>query len=105
YGDHLGDAQVFADIDFDTGVISLDQGYVYTRIFGSLNPIAGDYYFASEVADPSFRTEPAGPPTSIVMNTDLVLGNELNRLIVPEPSVLAFLGLSGLLMAVRRRLK
>lgn len=105
YGEYVAPAAVFADASYDTGVITLDQGYVYTRIFGSTAPIVGDYYFASQVVDPSFRTEPAGPPTFIEHNTGAVLGDELDRLIVPEPSVLAFLGLGGLLMAVRRRLK
>ena len=104
YGFHASGG-VFEDANFDTGAVLLDQGYVYVRLFGDLTPTVGDYYFASTVVDPALRTEPPGSPTFIELNDNLVIGDELNRLIVPEPSVLAFLGLGGLLMAVRRRLK
>lgn len=104
YGDFsAGLPVVFNDGDYG---VTLAGGYFYARIFQSAAPIAGEYWF---------RTEPVlaalYDPNSPVLQTldmnanpsDPTFGaNELNRQIVPEPSVLAFLGLGGLAMAFRR---
>ncbi|MCB1071414.1 MAG: PEP-CTERM sorting domain-containing protein, partial [Kiritimatiellae bacterium] len=110
YGDFDAGVVVYQDANYDTGAISLDQGYVYSRVFGSTAPILGEYYSASPTVDATlYSADPPSNPAFVEHNQlaggDPINGSELDRLIVPEPSVLAFLGLGGLLMAVRRRLK
>lgn len=88
-------------------------GYVYVRVFDSAAPTVGDFYLNSQQIGPSLtqltNTPPPTPdPLDIGQGMAAIdLGgyyiNPLNIEIVPEPSVLAFLGLGGLALAVRRR--
>ncbi len=88
-------------------------GFIYARVFGSGTeeavgqPLFGTYYYESplvaavdisDITAPQFldiNTGSAGIPD---FGTDVV-----NRQVVPEPSTLAFLGLGGLALALRRR--
>lgn len=99
YGDFDGGVSLYTDAAFG---VTLDQGFVYSRIFGSAAPIAGEYFSASAVLNPALYD--AGNPAADFLdhNTGAAVGDELNIQIVPEPSILAFLGLGGLVMAIRR---
>lgn len=105
YGDYgAGSPTIYADVDYST---TLAGGYVYARIFDGSTPNVGDYYHASS----PFLATAYNPGAPVLQTLDqnaapsfvLYGSNELDTLIVPEPSVLAFLGLGGLALAARRR--
>lgn len=107
--------------DIDGGVVyqssvigqPLNTGYVYARVFNTDSPIIGSYYLNSTQIGPGLTEMSATPPPTpdaLDIGTGsgaIDLGgyyvNPLNIEVVPEPSVLAFLGLGGLALAVRRR--
>ena len=93
---------------------SLIGGYVYMRVFNatSVGAIgAGTQYLEAPVwsATPG-TTTPSGPlvlstaDPATTLQFDITPGQNiwLNQTIVPEPSVLAFLGIGAALVAVRR---
>lgn len=103
YGDYSAPApSVYED---STYTKTLDSGFVYARIFGGTAPIIGEYYNASPVlaADLYSESAPALQQLDHNQGDDGIIGGELDRLIVPEPSTLAFLSLGGLALAWRRR--
>jgi len=83
---------------------TLQGGYVYLRIFQDNTPTGGEYYFNGNPLLANAYTGSESPQT-LEGNTDNVNGNQLNQLIVPEPSVLAFLGAGALVVAIRRMRK
>ena len=93
--------------EYDNGVFgqTLENGWVYARIFQDSAPGIGDFYYNSALIDANPYTGTESPQT-VELNTDGAIsnltGDEFDLQIVPEPSVLAFLGLGGLLMAIRR---
>lgn len=106
YGDYTGLGNEFFDANY--GGVALHNGWVYSRVFGTDTPIVGDYYHASAVLEANLYDPVNNPVPSQTLNqnqnpTGPFNSNELNLEIVPEPSVLAFLGLGGLLMALRRK--
>lgn len=110
YGDFTSrPTTIFEDANF--GGVDLSNGFVYARVFEGPAPIPGRYYFATT---PFAANEynPGAPQLQVLdMNANPSPGaafsgsNELDLLIVPEPSVLAFLGLGGLALALRRNRK
>ena len=81
-------------------------GSVFVRVFQDATPGIGEYYYDSGLMvlqdrdlDFAFRQILVVEP-----NAD-VEGIALNLQIVPEPSVIAFLGLGGLMLAIRRRIR
>ena len=92
--------------------LAFQAGFIYARVFGSdvANsaglPLADTWYFESAFvatqdktsADPQYFNINGGSAGIPGFNTDIV-----NMQVVPEPSVLAFLGLGGLALAARRR--
>lgn len=81
----------------------LVSGYVYTRVFNVGAPGVGDYFNVGGLTGgPLGDQSQANPPaadTSDVAASDLFT---LSIQIVPEPTVLAFLGIGAALVAVRR---
>lgn len=100
YGDYSVGINLYTDAAFGQ---TLDSGFVYARIFGGAAPIIGEFYNASRPLDAPLYDPNQPAALSVNQNTGPFIGDELDVEIVPEPSVLAFLGLAGLMMAVRRR--
>ena len=87
----------------------LVSGYVWTRVFNVAAPGVGDYYGdggitggplndISQANPPGSNTSDVAPNLDDTPNT-FVLSNQI---MVPEPSVLAFMGIGAALVAVRR---
>jgi len=78
---------------------------IFLRIIDTSAPGVGvlfQYYDSAPVIADIYN--PAQPASQVLQhNNDVVLGNQLIA-VVPEPSVLAFLGIGGLALAIRRRL-
>lgn len=80
------------------------NGNVYIRVFDAQNVVGGTAYYNSAVKpitdDPTIPTD----ITVVEANSDLVNGNRINALfvVVPEPATFAFMGIGGLLLALRR---
>jgi hypothetical protein len=95
------DAQFFAEA-YNNPVFT--AGFVYMRIFGIGSAIGstpvGTYYLDSPVIALTDVIFPALPQN---LNLGGAPSYTLNQQVVPEPSVLAFLGLGGLALAARRR--
>jgi hypothetical protein len=95
---------VFGDFNAGSSVYAgaLEGGFVFVRIFQDTTPDAGELYYDSPTL---LTTQFTGiqAPQLAQANTDVINGNQLTLTIVPEPSVLAFLGLGGLALAARRR--
>jgi hypothetical protein len=109
-------AQAFTDLD--VGGANINNGYLYSRIFQFNTVSAGNVYWESPAAlvkgpnlvvynpltSPPSPTEltihvsrdTAGP---LLMDT----ANANFYQVIPEPSVMALMGLGGLLIAIRRR--
>lgn len=88
-------------LNADYGPTTLQGGFVYARVFEDTTPGLGEHYYQSSNALVTAFTGSEGANT-LDINGDNVNGNELNQLIVPEPSVLAFLGAGALVVAYRR---
>lgn len=99
FADYLNGAEIYVNANY--GGTLLQNGFVYARIFQDATPVAGEYYFDSPVLATTAYTGIEGAQL-LDHNTDNTNGNELNKLIVPEPSVLAFLGAGALVVAFRR---
>ena len=116
-----GDNSVLATINVTDGVAGYDEwvyngtvpqyvnptftaGYFFMRVFQDATPEVGEYYFDSA----TLAALDVGSDISVAQQLYLEpdpsnSGVALNLEIVPEPSVLAFLGLGGLALAARRR--
>lgn len=95
---------------------TLLNGYVYVRLFSSAAPVIGDYFAISTIAGPGLGDmDPAvgNPvPTSVSLDQDVNTEDPFQGIgtnpqidwvqIVPEPSVLAFLGIGAALVGIRR---
>jgi len=84
-------------------------GFVYARIFQSVTPTAGSWYYNSPLIAVT-TYDPLNPSSDpLQLNRDLVNGDGVyasapnNFQVVPEPTTMALLGLGGLLLAIRRR--
>ena len=80
------------------------SGNVFVRIFQTETPTAGHYYYDT----PLLALEDRGLDIAFAQTLffdDPNDGVALNILLIPEPSVMAFLGLGGLMLAVRRRIR
>ena len=83
---------------------TLLAGYVYVRVFSSGAPMIGDYFgLSSLVGNPLNDQDPtAGSPDFVDLSPNDSVPFDAWTAIVPEPSVLAFLGIGAALVAVRR---
>lgn len=98
----FGNQEIYQNVNY--GGTTLQGGYVYIRIFSDTTPASGEYYFnGPTLLTTAFVLNEA--PQILEGNTDNTNGNQLNQLIVPEPSVLAFLGAGALMVAIRRMRK
>lgn len=102
-GPHLGGT--FAD--------TLAGGYVYVRVFGTAGTIGiGTMYAEGPTWNSSGSAAPLAGPLQVttadpntILNVDITPNSNiwLNQTIaVPEPATFAFLGIGGLLLAIRR---
>lgn len=98
-GGLAGTPAIFLNANY--GPTTLQGGFVYARVFQDTTPGLGEYFYQSSNALVTAYTGSEGANT-LDINTDNTNGNELNQLIVPEPSVLAFLGAGALVVAYRR---
>jgi hypothetical protein len=89
----------------DAGLVG---GYVYARVFNAADPMLvgiGTAYlerFASGTGPLVLAT----PDPTTTLQFDITPGGSniwLDQTVIPEPSVMALMGLGGLLMAIRRR--
>jgi hypothetical protein len=87
-------------------------GFIYVRVFdgGTGNPaniVAGTWYYNGPIVATIDNITPANPDVYNAngANTSVAfgVGDVLNLQVVPEPSTLAFLGIGGLVLAIRRR--
>lgn len=110
-----------ADADGATNYVgnSFNTGYVYGRVFNTAAPTNGSFYAVSGFVGPSLAQATNFPPplpddldmglgpNNITLSGgdfDGAFGNPLSIEVVPEPATLAFFGLGGLLVALRRRM-
>ena len=95
----LGGTAVYTDMSWSTA------GFVYQRVFESINPVAGTYYFESGLTALITNYDPGAPATLTISNPDasapFVAGQRITA--VPEPATMGLLGLGALVMAIRRR--
>lgn len=93
----------WADFSYGSQVFAgISSGFVYARVFQDDVVEIGDLYYDSSTLAVTPYTGIEAPQT-LQTNSDLINGNELTIAVVPEPSVLAFLGFGGLALAARRR--
>ena len=114
-----GNSDAYGSIVFNlTGAQT--TGFWYARLFAggsdsdglgatADNIIAGTLYYQSQVYAVIDNTDPTAPNPQNISGNNPVVGDPFNAdfvngTVVPEPSVLAFLGLGGLALAARRRL-
>jgi hypothetical protein len=93
----------------NVGGANINNGYLYSRVFIDPVPDANDYYYQSPAAGPSLTVyDPFNIATLITHDSSFTaLGEpvQLNRQVVPEPSVLAFFAIGSAVAAVRRMRK
>jgi len=98
--------------DTHVGGADINAGYLYSRIFQDSTVDVGDLYYQSPIfSSPALPEYDALTPSTVIThNTPASSGAIVLDLattgvytVVPEPSVLAFLGLGGLALAARRR--
>jgi len=87
---------------------TFSAGDVFMRVFADATPNAGDFYFDSALLTLEDRgSDPVADTQLLYLETGSASypsqGIALNQVVVPEPSVIAFLGLGGLALAARRR--
>lgn len=99
FGPFTGSPSLFLNANY--GPTTLQGGIVYARVFQDTTPGLGEYYYQSTNSPVTAYTGVEGA-NGLDINLDNTNGNELNQLIVPEPSVLAFLGAGALVVAYRR---
>ena len=99
FGPFQGAPAIFLNANY--GPTTLQGGFVYARVFQDTTPGLGEYFYQSSNQLVTAFTGSEGANT-LDINGDNTNGNELNQLIVPEPSVLAFLGAGALVVAYRR---
>jgi len=93
----------WADFSYGSEVFAgISTGFVFARVFQDNVVDIGDLYYDSATLAVTPYTGIEAPQT-LQTNSDLINGDELTIAVVPEPSVLAFLGLGGLALAARRR--
>lgn len=96
----------YAAAQFGIYVASFSSFSFYGRIFQDATPTAAEKYFNGVLAATSdLNVPPNSGQTQIYdFNNGNLSGDQLDQTIVPEPSVFAFLGLGGMLIAIRRRM-
>jgi hypothetical protein len=104
--------------DADVGNFPINTGYIYSRIFQFSTVSEGDQYWESPVSmnfgpaltvfdpdlsppDPNQIIQHTAPNVAAAILMDPATVNVYT--VVPEPSVMALIGMGGLLIAIRRR--
>ena len=91
--------------NFDAGTTTVLQplqgGYVYARVIDTTAPGGGVQYYDSSVLLTTAWVSPASPQDLFVNTTAGGIGDRMIA-VVPEPTVLAFLGIGAALVGVRR---
>ena len=106
------DAYGSLPIQFYTG--TFQAGFIYGRVFDGgtgdpANIVAGTWYYNGPIVATVNNSDPASPDAYNVngANTspNFGAGDVLNHqvTVVPEPTTLAFLGIGGMVLAIRRR--
>ena len=94
-----GGSTVYTDLSWNTA------GFVYQRVFESINPIVGTWYYESSLTALNTGYDPGAPSTMTLCYTvggDAFVPNQ-QVTSVPEPATMGLLGLGALVMAIRRR--
>ena len=93
-------------------VAPFQAGFIYVRVFdgGTGNPAnigLGTWFYNGPIVATIDNVTPANPDVYNAngMNTSVAfgIGDVLYLQLIPEPSTLAFLGIGGLVLAIRRR--
>ena len=96
---YVGGPTVYTDMSWSTA------GFVYQRVFESISPIAGTWYYESALTPLLTNYDPSAGPTltlsDVNENSAFVSDQQITQ--VPEPATMGLLGLGALVMAVRRR--
>lgn len=79
-------------------------GNVFVRVFQTETPVVGQYYYDTATLALEDRSLDIAFTQSLLIDSANA-GIALNIPIVPEPSVMAFLGIGGLVLAARRRIR
>lgn len=100
----------------NVGGNNVNAGYIYGRVFDSTTITLSSYYANSGIFSTAGFADASGSPKPTPNLVDLIDSPTsvydgdfgaymlpMNLNVVPEPSVLAFLGLGGLALAARRR--
>ena len=93
YGDYSNGSELYAG--------ALQGGYVFLRIIDTSAPggASGQYYDSSMLLTTAY--DPLNPSAQqLLHNSGNTLGDQMQ--VVPEPSVLAFLGIGAALVGIRR---
>lgn len=94
--------------DSDVGGANINDGFLYFRLFDTAAADAGDrYYQSSSIATSTLPdvdlSSPPIPPSGIVgLNATGGSPQAMTGTVVPEPTTLALIALSGMMIAIRR---
>jgi hypothetical protein len=112
---YVDESATLSYLEADYGNPGLASGWVYGRVFNAAIPDTSSF-FANSAWVAVAGTDPLVTPIpQTPAGIDLVQGpafidlgsgfgvNPMNIQVIPEPSVMALMGLGGLLMAIRRR--
>ena len=95
--------------DGDVGGADINAGFLYFRIFDSVGAAAGSELFqsdpvntASGLVDVDLANPPIAPSAIAALNATGGSAQAYNSTVVPEPSTLALLAVSGVMIALRR---
>ena len=94
--------------DSDVGGADINNGFVYFRLFDTAAANAGDrYYQSTPIATSGLPdvdlSSPPIPPSGIVgLNATGGAKVAMTGTVVPEPTTLALIALSGMMIAIRR---
>jgi len=94
--------------DSDVGGLDINNGFLYFRIFTTSAPVGGDKLYQSPaiqtsgLANVDLGNPPINPGDIAQINSTGGGPEASNKTVIPEPTTLALLALSGVMIALRR---
>jgi hypothetical protein len=95
--------------DSDVGGADINNGFLYFRLFDTAAAAAGDRYYQSTpiatsgLPDVDLSSPPIAPAGIVPLNaTGVGTPQAMTGTVVPEPTTLALIALSGMMIAIRR---